>query len=432
MSGRHRSAGQRLRTMPMALYVGGLAFTVVFAAGLVLLGVRWFTAPRPAPATLQAQDLPAVPTPAASPGTVGAQDPSKGRTKDQVRSTRLVVPPARHLLDRGVTPGAVVDLPLPRLRPGTSAVLLQLSMTEATGPGQVRVRSAVEDVPALRLPRAGAQTSAAVIVLLGPDHTLRVSSTGGGRLIANLTGTFEAADDATAGRLLPVRAQPVLTLQNGSHDAVVDLSRVSAVRAAGSVSAVLLHVAAQVGNLGGHVAEGRSLRHPNQVVYWAATTAGDQVRHGFLVVHVPADGRIRLHYKAGSYLQVELLGVVTGNRAPQSTTGLVVPVPLFLAPSVRVTKAGHTDVPLIPTAGLVGVPRDRAEAALLTLTATAEVVGDVSVAAPGRTAPAALSAGGGRPRATLTLSGLVNGAVSITNETGAVVVLTPRALILRR
>src|SRR5204863_7941863 len=117
---------------------------------------------------------------------------------------------------------------------------------------------------------------------------------------------------------------------------------------------------------------------------------------------------------------------------PQSTAGRVVPVPLFLAPSARVTKPGHTNVRLIPADGLVGVPRDRAEAALLTLTATADTVGDISVAAPGRTTPAALSAGGGRPRATLTLSGLVNGAVRVSNEPRAVVVLTPRALILRR
>jgi hypothetical protein len=427
MSRRHRSTGQPLRMMPMAVYIAGLAFTVVLTAGLVLLGVRWVTAPQPAPATLQAQDLPAATTPAASSNAV----PATGRAEDQVRSTRLVVPGVRHLLNRGVKPGAVIDLPLPGLRPGTSAVLLQLSMVGASGPGEVRVRSAVEDVPALRLPRAGAQTSAAVIVLLGPDGGLRVSTTGGGRLIANLTGTFEAANGATAGRVVPVRAQRILTLQKGHHDAVVDLSTVPAVRAAGSASAVMLHVAAQVGAKGGHVAEGRLLRHPNQVVYWSATSPGDQVRHGFLVVHVPTDGRIRLHYKAGSYLQVEIIGVVTGNRAPQSTTGLVVPVPLFLAPSVRVTKAGRTDVPLIPASGLVGVPRDRAWAALLTLTATAATVGDVSVAAPGRTAPAALSAGGGRPRATLTLSGTVKGAVSVTNESRATVVLTPRALILR-
>jgi hypothetical protein len=427
MPGQHRSAGRPVRMVPMALFVAGLAFTIVFAAGLVLLGVRWATAPRPAPTTLQAQNLPALAAPAASPDTV----PAAGRAEDQVRSTRLVVPAARHLLDRGVKPGAVIDLPLPRLGPGTSAVLLQLSMVGASGPGEVRVQSAVEDVPALRLPRAGAQTSAAVIVLLGPDGRLRASTTGGGRLIADLTGTFEAADGATAGRVVPVRAQRILTLQNGHHDAVVDLSQVPAVRAAGSASAVMLHVAAQVGAKGGHVAEGRLLRHPNQVVYWSATSPGDQVRHGFLVVHVPTDGRIRLHYKAGSYLQVEMLGVVTGAGAPQATAGLVVPVPLFLAPSVRVTKAGHTDVPLIPAAGLVGVPRDRAVAALLTVTATADTVGDVTVAAPGRTAPAALSAGGGRPRATLTISGILKGAVSITNEPGAVVVLTPRALILR-
>jgi hypothetical protein len=298
----------------------------------------------------------------------------------------------------------------------------------------VSVRSSAEDVPALRLPRAGAQTSATVVVLLGPDGRLRAGTTGGGRLMVDLTGTFEAADTAIAGRVIPLPAQRIVTLrpaQDGRHDAVLDPFRVPAVRAVGSVSAVMLHVAGQVGDQGGHVAEGRLLRHPNQVVYWGGTSPGDQMRHGFLVVHVPADGLIRLHYKAGSYLRVEIIGVVTGDRAPQSTTGLVVPVPLFLAPSARVTRAGHTDVPLIPAGGLVGVARDRVSAALLTLTATGATVGDVSVAAPGTTAPAALSAGGGRPRAIMTLSGVTDGAVSVSNESGAVVVLTPRALVLR-
>ena len=274
MSRRHRSADQPLRMLPMALYIAGLAFTVVLAAGLVLLGFRWVGAPAAAPGTLQAQNLPAAPTPAATPGATSASGAAAG----QVPATRLVVPTARRLLDRTVKPAGGADVLLPLPRSGASAVLLQVSLS-ATGPGAVSVRSKVEDVPALRVPRAGAQTSATVVVLVGMDHRVRVSSTGGGRLVVQLTGIFERADSATSGRVVALPAQRILTLrplQDGRHDAVVDALRVPAVHAVGSVSAVVLHVTAEVGDHGGHLAEGRSLRQANQVIYWSATSSGDR------------------------------------------------------------------------------------------------------------------------------------------------------------
>src|SRR4051794_13845169 len=315
MSRRHRSADQPLRVMPMALYIAGLAFTVVLAAGLVLLGFRWVTAPAPAPGTLQAQNLPAAPTPAATPGATSAS----GAAADQVPSTRLVVPVARRLLDRPVKPAAGIDLLLPLPRAGASAVLLQVSMVTATGPGAVSVRSTVEDVPAVRVPRAGAQTSATVVVLVGRDQRVRVSSTGGGRLIVELTGIFERADSATAGRVVALPAQRILTLrplQDGRHDAVVDALRVGPVHAVGSVSAVVLHVTAEVGDHGGHLAEGRSLQQANQVIYWSATSSGDRTRHGFLIVHVPSNGRFHLFYKAGALFGVDLVGGRTRGGGP--------------------------------------------------------------------------------------------------------------------
>jgi hypothetical protein len=352
-------------------------------------------------------------------------------------TTRLVVTQPRQVLNTQVPAHRRGDAEI-RLRglltkPDTLAVLLQMSLQKATGPGTVTLRSDVEDVPALRLAAAGASSSSTVVVQPGESGDVRVRSETGGRLTIHVVGTFEAARTATAGRIVALPGERVLRLRPGvdGNNATLDLRRTRSLRHAGPVSAVLLHVAGDVGAHGGFVQMGPSADHLDQRVFWAATSGADRTRHGFLVVPLPARP-VHLRYHAGTQLTVDLVGYVTGRGATDSSSGLAVPVAAEKAPAVRVAAAGRHDVPIVPAAGVAGVTPDEAAAALVSLAATGDAPGAVSLGAPGSGGAGHSDlAAAAKPRSALALTRVVGGAVTVRSERGADVILTPRLLILR-
>jgi hypothetical protein len=391
----------------------------------VLVAHRVATAPEPPPTALDARStLPATPaTEAASALT------------DPTGPTRLQIVGARKLMDTGVAlpAGLEVNVPLPTLPRDIRAVLVEMTLRDAGGPGIVTVRTNVEETAALRLPAAKAQTSATVVALIDGDRALAVRTQGGGRLIVNLVGIFQPAQTATAGRIVALPTQPVLKLTPAvdGNDADLDVRTLPALRSAGPLSAVLLNFDGDVGVHGGFVAMGPSAANLPQQVHWSATQGADRTRHGFLVVPV-AGGRVHLQYHAGTELRVEIAGYVTGDGATQSADGLVLPVPASGAQSVTVAAGGRAAVPVVPAQDAAGVEAGQVEAALVGVLATAQAQGGVSVRTPSA-APAggATLSAAAKPRSMLALSGVENGAVSVTSQIGATVVVTPRALVLR-
>jgi hypothetical protein len=422
MFGQQSAAPAGANPRRSAFYAGAVTFTVILSTAAVLFGFRLSTRPHTPGRSLDAVAL-----------------AGGGARTESVAATRLVVAGPQRLLDPGRTgalaPGAEAELVLPKLAANTRAVLLELSMLDATGPGAVTIRSDVDDVPALRVPAARAMTSAGVVVMLGPDRgPLRLRTEGGGRLLVNLVGRFETADSARAGRLIPVPPTRVLRLKPATdgHDAELDLDRLPGLRNAGSVSALLLNVAADVGPNGGHVYLGPAKNRLNQKVFWTATAGKDRTRYGLIVVPI-RNGSFHLQYHAGKELRADVVGYVTGEQAADSAAGLVVPLPYRATGSVRVATAGRTNVPVVPASGLAGVTPDRVTAALLGITASSDTPGDLGVGTPGGTvAPPLLSAVPGKPRSALTLTRLAKGVAQVTGESGASVVLTPRALVLGR
>jgi hypothetical protein len=230
-----------------------------------------------------------------------------------------------------------------------------------------------------------------------------------------------------------VPAVQVLRLvpKSDGNTTTINPSRVPALRRAGPVSALLLQFAADVGPNGGLVEIGPSEGARRQTVFWGATSGTDRTRGGFLAV--PVNGRtLRLTYHAGTELRVDLVGYVTGEGAPTTEAGLVVPVPPPAAQPVRIPVGGDADVEVIPPAGLVGVPADRVAATLLTVAATGDAVGAVSVHAPGSRRPRdpTLVAPRQAARSALALVGTVGGRVRVDTAAGASVIVTPRALVL--
>lgn len=329
-----------------------------------------------------------------------------------------------------LAPGALVILPLPDLPPHSSAVLLEVSMVDATGPGAVTLESSAGQVTALQLAKAKGQTSTVTVAALGADGALRLRTEGGGHVLVNLIGAFEPSVASTSGRMVAVPPSQALLLtpKTGGKNAVIDLSTVESLRNAGTFAAVVVHITADVGPNGGFVALGPSADKLTQVVYWTATTGDDRIRDGLVILPV-AGGSVHLHYEAGSQLAADVIGYVTDGTAPSATVGLVVPVPPTASGPVTVAPGRPADLTL---AGLGDIPASHVDGALLAVTATGDIAGAVTVYTPGTEPPqvATLHAAKSPGRPTPTLVTAVDGKVAVASETPATVALTAQILIL--
>lgn len=352
-------------------------------------------------------------------------------------TTRLALLGPVALLDSRATgaldPGSEVDLPVPELPAGSTAVLLEVSVVQATGAGAITVESDAGETTVVQVPDANVMTTATTVVPIGPDAQLRARTEAGGHLVVNLLGAFEPAGTAVAGRIVPVPATEVLRLvpELQGKDATITLADVPALAGAGSVSAVLVQIAADVGTNGGFVEFDGQAGEVKQELFWSATSGDDRTRDGFAVVPV-AGGSFDLRYEAGTLLTVDVVGYVTGDNAPESTAGLVVLVPPDPGPAVEIPAGGSTSVELVPAGGVAGVPADKVAAVLLGVVATGDAPGGVTVSAPGSEPPTnpTIEAAVGAPRPTVTLVAVVDGVAQVDSEAGAAVTLSLQAVTL--
>ncbi len=352
-------------------------------------------------------------------------------------STRLAVLGPLPVLD--TRPGAplgaeaAVPVPLPSLPGGSTAVLLEVSLVEAADSGPVTLVSSVGEVVAVRLPGPGAMTSSTVVVPIGPDGGLTARTEGGGHLVVTLVGAFEPAVSSSAGRVVPVPATEVLRLvpERDGGEATIELAGVPALGGAGTAAAVLLQVAADVGDKGGSLAVGSSPDELDQQVFWSATVGDDRVRGGFVVVPV-SDGAVSLEYKAGRELRVDLVGYVTNAAAPESSDGLVVPLAATAEVPVTVPAGEGVDVALLPEGGLAEVGQDRVIGAVVGVTGQGETPGGISVRGPDSPPGGnpTLSVALLKPRSTVTVVPSRAGEVRVSGDVAAQVTVRPIALVV--
>jgi hypothetical protein len=376
-----------------ALWAATIAFTVVVSSGAVLLAARELSQGTQAAPSAKATDRIATvnaPTTAAVPET-----------------TRLVTLAARRVVDsrpgRRLGAGATVKVPLPGVARDATAVLLEVSVLDSAAAGPVSLVCAGQTTPVLQVPGKGAQTSATVVVRLGACRDLKARTGAGGDLVITLTGAFEPAATARAGRLLPVAAEQAVHLFPGrdGNRTTIDPAKLSlAGTPRAQVGALLLTFEAEVGTRGGTVQVGRSWNHLDHQVFWAATSsAADRIRRGFLIVPI-SSSPLRLYYHAGTELTVDVVGLVTGAKAKPESAGLSVPVTPLALPLVKLPDGGRADIAL-PAA-------TKAKAALVTTAITPK---------------------GERTRAVLGLLDVHDGTVRVNGPERAKAVLTPRLLI---
>ena len=266
----------------------------------------------------------------------------------------------------------------------TVAVMISVSVMNASQPGAVLVDGRAGVVEAARLPEPGATTTNLVVVPVeGSDMTIRSSA--GGHLVADIVGRFTPVTEPVAsGRFVAVAPLVVAELETAVEGRELDIALSdivlpdtallsthsqppprhalrrlpdtalpdtapldSVLDGAGEdggyygaepsaeyeddspglddASAVLAVVTADVGTEGGMVRLGPTQGDFDQILMWAPAVNDDRQRQALVLLEPTDDLLTSLRYDGGTELTVEVVGYFTGEETPAAQTGLFLP-----------------------------------------------------------------------------------------------------------
>ena len=296
-----------------------------------------------------------------------------------------------------------------------SAVVLNVTMTEATAPGFVQVlpsgNTDIGSVSNLNIESAGQTIANQVTVPVGADGAVSIYTQGGGHLIADVFGYFTPVADATSGRYLP--------LASPSPGRVLDTRDSSIVPAGGTVR-VAVATGSSLG--GGVVAPGQASAVVLNLTVTQATDGGfwqvvptngstalgassnlnitrpGQTLSNQVIVPLGNDGTVTVFSQRGGHVIVDIAGVMTGASSARSTIGLFVPITPGRLVDTR-DPANTSRVGPIPagtelvvqTGNRFGIPADAAAVAANVTMTEALAAGFVQVLPTGRAALGATS-----------------------------------------
>lgn len=241
--------------------------------------------------------------------------------------TGAVPPGGRLVLDVTGRAGVPAD--------GVSAVVLNLTVDRATRAGYVQAYPTGRSTPGahsnLNVSAAGQTVAVLATVPVGGDGTVTLFSSGGGHLVADVTGYYAPSAATSAGRfaaLTPARLLDTRKLAGKPGPRSSTLLKVTG-RAgvpASGVSAVALNVVTTQPDAAGYV----------QVIPTDGPTrtggssnlnaARGQTIANLAVVPVGRDGQVTLYSSASTHLVVDVQGWWTDDSAASSTTGLYQPI----------------------------------------------------------------------------------------------------------
>lgn len=283
-----------------------------------------------------------------------------------------------------VPPGGTVTLVMPGRgglpSSGVTAVLLNVTLTEATGPGFVQLfptgQAAVGSSSNLNVEYAGETIPNLVVAPLGDVGQVSLYTQGGGHLIADVFGYFIDASTSVDGRYVPVfpnrlldtRMQPPGKLGSGGSVRVQIVGR-GGVPATGA-SAVVLNVTATEATESGFV----QVLPTGQVAFGAFSnlnvTAGQTVPN-LVVVPVGPDGSVTVFSQRGTHVVADVFGYFTNQTAQLASDGLFVPIsPSRLLDTRNGSKPGPGSITSIAPRGQAGVPSSGVAAVFGNLTVT--------------------------------------------------------------
>jgi hypothetical protein len=268
----------------------------------------------------------------------------------------------------GAKPGidGVVSVPIPTdLSPRGSAfigaVVLNVTITDATAPGYVTAYSASSALPNasnLNVSYPGQTIANLVTVQTGADGQVNLFTSNGGHLIVDLVGYYDQAATSRDGRLATAPAptrildtRPGALINYAGAKPAADSTLVMQVSGrnglpATGIRAVVLNVTAAEATAPGFITvwpEGSRPNASNLNLDRPGQTLPNQV-----IVPLGPDGAVRLYSERGAHLIVDVTGWFTDSSASNGFTGLFVPVSpyrhLETRPSNRLTAGGTVDV----------------------------------------------------------------------------------------
>lgn len=218
---------------------------------------------------------------------------------------------------------------------GVSAVVLNLTIDRATRAGYVQAYPTGRSTPGahsnLNVSAAGQTVAVLATAPVGDDGTVTLFSSGGGHLVADVTGYYTPSAATAAGRFVAVTPARMLDTRTvGAKPAarsstVLKVTGSAGVPAAG-VSAVALNVVVTEPDQAGYV----------QVIPTDGPTrtggssnlnaARRQTIANLTVLPVGRDGQVTLFTSSSAHLVVDVQGYFTDASAQASTVGLYQPI----------------------------------------------------------------------------------------------------------
>ncbi len=254
----------------------------------------------------------------------------------------------------GAGGSAVLQLPAGVVDNAASAVVLNVTATDAAGPGFVTVWPAGKQQPvasSLNLETPGQTVANLVTVAVGTARSVAFYASGGTHLVADLAGYYLPSGATSAGRYQPVTPARLLDSRVTGGPFAPGETRTLAVAGQGGVpasgaSAVMLNVTAT-----GAAGSGFVTVWPADVTRPTASNVNPdrvgQTIPNSVVVRLPASGALQLYSHNGADLIVDVVGWFTGASSPTSVVGLFYPVgPIRLVDT-------RTDPSPVPGPGVV-------------------------------------------------------------------------------
>jgi hypothetical protein len=285
---------------------------------------------------------------------------------------------------------------VPGVPAGTTAVVINVTMAEAAGPGYLTAWPGGEARPtasAINIDRSDQVVANLVTVQVGAGATVQVFASVGTHVIVDLAGYYTPASSATVGRYVSTAAQRVLdTRSPGGAKAGKLVAGETVVLPVGTIAALPADAIAVVVKMTVTDALGRGFwtmypdgsGQPN-VSNVNANAVGETISNQVIVAL--GSGRVRIFAERGGHVIVDVVGYYTGASAPPGTDGLFTPVSpgRVLDTRAGLARMGPRRTAEVAVAGQAAIPTSGVASIVLNLTVTAAVNGGYLSVWPART-----------------------------------------------
>lgn len=289
-------------------------------------------------------------------------------TRIGVGANAAIVPAQGEVALRVAGEGGVPDT-------GVTAVVMNVTVTEAAGPGFVTAYPSGGTRPLasnLNVERAGQTIPNLVTVAVGADGMVNLFTSNATHLIADVAGYYEVAPVAVAaGRFVPVDPARVLDTRLDAAGAIgtgeareVTVAGLGGVPAAGA-AAVVLNVTATEASAAGYLTvfpTGDTRPTVSNLNVGPGQTIANQV-----VVPIGSAGKVSIFAFARAHVIVDVAGWITDAAQPELFSGLLVPVSPTRLLDTR--SSGKVSAGASATVVVTGLPAAPA-AVVLNVTAT--------------------------------------------------------------